>query len=284
MSQRRNGPYTNKLHLFNRNCPQVGLATKTVVLSLSVLPLGESCKGTATTSVDYSDTSDVSLGQNHSHAPDMPKEKVTIALSALTNEASGPTAPPRRIIANITQNIDCETSSGMPKRKALTKCIQRKRQKTEGYFPEPESLSEINLPEEFETKTIGSAKERFLLYDESDSHEILIFASETMLDILATASHWMCDGKFKMVPQLFYQLYTIHAIKSEYLFACVYILLTNKTKETYKKAFSILKEKRPDLQPKTITTDFEKPVMDTFKYVFPNLELQGCFFHLSQAI
>ena len=76
----------------------------------------------------------------------------------------------------------------------------------------------------------------------------------------------------------------IHAIKSEYLFACVYILLTNKTKETYKKAFSILKQKRPDLQPSTITTDFEKPVMDAFKNVFGNTELQGCFFHLSQAI
>ncbi|XP_068240002.1 uncharacterized protein [Palaemon carinicauda] len=87
-----------------------------------------------------------------------------------------------------------------------------------------------------------------------------------------------------MVPQLFYQLYTIHANKSEYLFACVYILLTNKTKETYKKAFSILKEKRLDLQPKTITTDFEKPVMDALKYIFPNLELQRCFFHLSRAI
>ena len=117
-----------------------------------------------------------------------------IALSMLRNEASGSTAPPRRIIANITQNIDCETSSRMPKRKALTKCIQRKRQKMEGYFPEPESLSEINLPKEFKTVTIGNAKESFLVYDESDSHEILIFASKTMLDILATATHWMCDG------------------------------------------------------------------------------------------
>ena len=154
----------------------------------------------------------------------------------------------------------------------------------EGYFPEPKSLTEINLPEDFKTITIGNAKESFLLYDECDSNEILIFASKTMLDILATATHWMCDGTFKMVPQLFYQLYTIHAIKSEYLFACVYILLTNKTKETYKKAFSILKQKRPDLQPSTITTDFEKPVMDAFKNVFGNIELQGCFFHLSQAI
>ena len=93
------------------------------------------CKGTATTPVDYSDTSDVVLGQNHSHALDMPKEKVTIALSMLRNEASGSTAPPRRIIAKITQDIDCETSSRMPKRKALTKCIQRKRQKAEGYYP-----------------------------------------------------------------------------------------------------------------------------------------------------
>ena len=105
-----------------------------------------------------------------------------------------------------------------------------------------------------------------------------------MLDILATSSHWMCDGTFKMVLQLFYQLFTIHAIKSEYLFACVYVLLTYKTMEAYKKAFSILKQKRPDLQPNTITTDFEKPVMDAFKYVFTNVELQECFFHLSQAI
>ena len=118
----------------------------------------------------------------------------------LREQASGSTAPPCRIIANITQNIDCETSACMLKRKALKKCIQRKRQKMEGYFPELKSLTEINLPKDFKTITIGNAKESFLLYDECDSKKILIFASKTMLDILATATHWMCDGTFKIVP------------------------------------------------------------------------------------
>ena len=85
------------------------------------------CKGTAKTVIDYFDNSEVVLGQKHSHAPDIAQEKARITVSTLREQASGSTAPPRRIIANITQNIDCKTSACMPKRKALTKCIQRKR-------------------------------------------------------------------------------------------------------------------------------------------------------------
>ncbi len=245
----------------------------------------KNCNGTATTALEYRESSEVILRQNHSHAPDVQNENAQIALSMIREESQNSNAPPRRIIANITQNIDCETAACMPKRKAIQKCIQRKRQKIEGYFPEPESIADINIPEKFKTITIGDNKEIFLLYDgASDANEIIIFASKTMLDQLATAKHWMCDGTFKMAPKLFYQLYTIHALKDNYLFPCVYILLTNKSKETYKKAFTILKQERPDLNPNTITTDFEKSAMGAFKCVFANIKTRGCFFHLSQAI
>ena len=243
------------------------------------------CRGTVTTAINYQNSADVIQGQKHSHAPDVPQVKAKIAVNQMKGEAQTSNAPPRRIIASINQNLESETAACMPKRKALQKSIQRIRQKKDSYFPEPDSIADINLPEDFKTITVSNEKETFLLNDDaSDSCEILIFASKTMLDQLAKSKHWMCDGTFKFVPKLFYQLYTIHAIKDDYLFACVYILLANKTKETYIKAFRILKDKRPDLEPETVTTDFEKAAIDALKIVFDKVQPQGCFFHLSQAI
>lgn len=39
-----------------------------------------------------------------------------------------------------------------------------------------------------------------------------IFLSLSLMECLRTSTEWHCDGTFKTVPSLFYQLYTIQAI------------------------------------------------------------------------
>ena len=75
-----------------------------------------------------------------------------------------------------------------------------------------------------------------------------------MLEQLAYSKLWMCDGTFKVVPRIFYKSYTIHAVREDYLFPCVYILMPDKTQLTYERAFQIVKDKHPDILPKITTT------------------------------
>src|ERR1044072_7167115 len=75
----------------------------------------------------------------------------------------------------------------------------------------------------------------FVLYDSGPGEErIIILDCNELLDALARASMWLADGTFKVVPSLFFQLYTIHfqfvhGINP----AALYCLLKNKTHSTY---------------------------------------------------
>ena len=98
-----------------------------------------------------------------------------------------------------------------------------------------------------------------------------------MLSILRDSKSWFADGTFKVVPQQFYQLYTIHAEKDGRIFPCVYSLVTAKTEITYRRILRHLVELEPGLDPSYII-DFEKAAINAFEEQFLAF-LTGCFFH-----
>ncbi|CAF4589173.1 unnamed protein product, partial [Rotaria socialis] len=67
--------------------------------------------------------------------------------------------------------------------------------------------------------------ERFLLYDKMRRNKrILIFATDDQLRVLFKAKHILMDGTFSSCPPFFDQVYTLHAIKFEQSFPCVFAL------------------------------------------------------------
>lgn len=105
------------------------------------------------------------------------------------------------------------------------------------------------------------------------------------------ANVWICDGTFKTVPNLFLQLYTIHCkiggINSRIL-PVAYALMTSKSQECYITLFDAIRnisaQRGYILQPAFILTDFELAPMNAARFVFPNCQPKGCFFHLMQII
>ena len=59
--------------------------------------------------------------------------------------------------------------------------------------------------------------------------------------------------------------------------------MQNRNEETYRRIFNHLKETRPDLDPQSITLDFELASINAIREVFPNIEINGFFFHFCQA-
>jgi hypothetical protein len=109
----------------------------------------------------------------------------------------------------------------------------------------------------------------------------LIFSG---LQVLLDAEDWFCDGTFKTVPQLYTQLFTVHALIQHQVIPCIYALLPNKTQRTYEKLLHALNGIVAPLNPQTILIDFEKAAQNAFHVVFPNALIKGCFFHLCQNI
>ncbi|GAB0091353.1 hypothetical protein DMENIID0001_061870 [Sergentomyia squamirostris] len=106
----------------------------------------------------------------------------------------------------------------------------------------PDLLEKLEFAEE---DTITSKGENFLLFDSGPGKgRTLIFATNSNLQFLADNRNWAADRTFKVVPILFYQLYTIHALVENKSYACVFNLMSKKTKQAYKDVFKVLKEKK----------------------------------------
>ena len=67
------------------------------------------------------------------------------------------------------------------------------------------------IPNEFQTTDRG---DRFLLYDSGvgDVNRILLFATDQGLNLLSTSDNWFGNGTFDVSPDIFFQVYTIHAM------------------------------------------------------------------------
>ncbi|XP_035207656.1 uncharacterized protein LOC118182424 [Stegodyphus dumicola] len=177
-----------------------------------------------------------------------------------------------------TIGLPCAVSGHIPPVENIKKIIRYARH---GEMPlhNPRCLEELVIPEQF-SKTLK--EEKFLLYDSGvQTDRILIFSTLRNLDFMAECPNWFADGTFKATPPLFSQIYTIHGVKYDNVIPSVYVLMPNKREETYNRVFTVIKSLKPNLQPKTVMTDFEKAAINAFKNSFPNIIQRGCFFHLS---
>ena len=65
---------------------------------------------------------------------------------------------------------------------------------------------------------------------------------------------------------------------------CVYALLPNKSTQTYRRLFQIVKRFRPNILPRTCIIDFEVAAKRAITEEFQGTSVQGCFFHLTQSV
>ena len=131
--------------------------------------------------------------------------------------------------------------------------------------------------------------ERFInliLFDSgTGADRLIMLGCHELLDGLARAEVWLADGTFKVVPSIFFQMYSIHfSFQAGINPAALYCLLTNKTSDTYTRILEELQRLIPLAAPRTILLDFERAAMNAFEAAFPNATITGCYFHLCQSI
>ena len=93
------------------------------------------------------------------------------------------------------------------------------------------------------------------------------------------------DATFKVVPRLFYQLFTLFVNKSGYVFPVVFVLMTSKTTALYSAVFSKLRSMTPNFVPHRVMADFEAASVKGLQTVYgASVSVSGCWFHFAQAI
>ena len=95
---------------------------------------------------------------------------------------------------------------------------------------------------------------------------------------------WSIDGTFKVSPEIFYQLTSIHCLINKKCIPCVFSLFPSKSQKIYEELFKIIKLNSNEEDPQHIMVDFECAEISAARSVFTTTEIHGCFFHLSQSI
>lgn len=141
--------------------------------------------------------------------------------------------------------------------------------------------------EQFATLTIGPQEIQNTFRGfvaASDQEQALIFGVPSLMADIQSKSEVHMDGTFKVVPRLSYQLLSIGYISSDHFIPALHILMTKKTDKLYVAVFERVKEMLPTFSPNVIVMDFEAALIGAVSEVFPDAEVQGCFFHFAQAV
>lgn len=220
---------------------------------------------------------------DHNHDGNISTSLARKAVGEMKKNMEETTATPSSSQAAVTSTLDGHVLMALPARSVITRTLQRRRQKLHaaddaGHLlpPVPVDLS-FDIPERYRG---------MILYDSGPGdNRIIMMGCNELLDGLARADVWLADGTFKVVPTLFFQLYSIHfQFSSGINPAAVYCLVTNKTAETYTSLLNELKTLIPLAAPRKILVDFERAAINSFQNAFPHAVVTGCYFHLTQSV
>lgn len=225
-----------------------------------------------------------SVTGEHNHEPDPALLSTAKAKAQLKERAASTQETTQNIISGVLSDLSPMEAAVLPEPGALRRAVQRARSASHNVPASPASLAELQVPERYARTSDGRT---FLLHDsgpEDGDQRLLVFATDASLDRLERYGHWFLDGTFKCVPRLFAQLYTIHVSCDGTVLPAVFALLPNKQQQTYTRFVSAVAESRPGLAPETIKVDFEAGAINALRAAFPDAQIQGCYFHLSQNI
>ncbi|KRX13125.1 hypothetical protein T07_1960 [Trichinella nelsoni] len=124
--------------------------------------------------------------------------------------------------------------------------------------------------------TTTKSDEQFLMYHSLIS-DILIFATEAGVRLLTESNCWCGDETLKIVPSWYHLSFMMvtdcHILKDLPMYSRIFEVLLSKAEEL-----------GAQLDPAKFVWDFETNLIHTIQGNFPNIQVQGCFFHFCQAV
>lgn len=197
----------------------------------------------------------------------------------MTETIATPSSSQGAVIATLPGHV----MMALPKRSTLSRSLRRHRQIQQRVAAGNQTMMASPKDTNFE---VPLRYQSFVLFDSGPGVDRLMILGDTnLLPSFARSSVWLADGTFRVVPVLFFQLYTIHF---EYQGGCapvaLYCLLMDKSRSTYSRLLEEVKRLIPTAAPTVILVDFETAAMQAFGTAFPDSTVTGCYFHLCQNV
>jgi hypothetical protein len=143
----------------------------------------------------------------HSHAPDEAHIEVLQVRARIKRRAEETEEAAQQILGQELQQLSQAAAVQMAPLRTVRRAIRSTKQKANAVHPVPTDRT-FAIPDEYTTLENG---EGFLLHDSgtNDPNRILVFGTNRTMTLVQQSPHWFMDGTFKVVPELFYQLYTV---------------------------------------------------------------------------
>ncbi|CAF1501616.1 unnamed protein product [Adineta ricciae] len=203
------------------------------------------CKGRCHT--DPSMTIFIKKPSAHCHGPSIDQ----IPVIELKNKIKA-----RAVISEGPTNA----AAPLPKMATLQRTIRRQR--------EAPTTMDNRISDELKKTHRG---DNFILHEDD---KLIIYTTSSNLSVLKICKHWFADGTFKVCPDDFYQLFTLHGLLKSQVVPLVYGLLIGKSASDYSQFFKRIMEEE-DFNPDSILTDFESATINSIKSLFPNVSHKG---------
>ena len=180
----------------------------------------------------------------------------------------------------LDEQIDQNPCPSFPKPENMARAANRLRQQLRPEDPTDLEfeISEENIPTGFLKADICSRSKRHL-----------VFATNQQLQQLVQAKNWYVDGTFKLCRQPFSQLFTINAFvrsgEQAKQVPLLFVVMSGKRKRDYRAVLREVLSLLPSPPAvRKITLDFERALWTVFRELLPDVSLQGCLFHWTQAL
>ena len=218
----------------------------------------------------------------HTHVPSAINCELSKVRANIKRKASTTQETAQQILGTELTYITDAAAVNLPSVTNLRRNIRHQRRQ-QNILPNPLRREDVPvIPQQYQLTATG---ERFLLFDSGvgDANRMLIFATDDGLQMLANSPQWFSDGTFKLCPEIFFQIYTLHALSNNEVLPCVFALLPSKTEATYTNfLMTILNAVRRinNNDPHGFLVDFELAAINSIRHLLPGSQVSGCFFHL----
>ncbi len=229
----------------------------------------------------------ISFKGEHTHPHDNAAITIKKAVeSAKTSSKENPFQPLKRVYRDAFAEVDVTDEvilDELPSLSNYQAAMYRSRAKR---LPKlPHRRADLEITGEWAQTEDGRD---FLLCNDGIEDKILIFATAQNLRHLCEAETIFMDGTFKISPEMFLQVYSLHVMVMDTMMPVCICLLPSKEIAIYTRMFNLIQGacQRYGLQfqPRCFFIDFEIAVITTLTQLFPYSQLRGCLFHFAQSI
>ena len=145
----------------------------------------------------------------HTHPPSQTRVEATKIKARIKDRAANTNDTSQQILGAELQNVSEAIAVALPSLNIMRRNICR--QRDDHNMPAvPQRRKDIPvLPNNYQVTNRG---DRFLLFDSGvgDVNLLIIFATNDAIPLFGTSPNWFMDGTFKVFPEIFFQIYTIH--------------------------------------------------------------------------